>query len=911
MNSIKTSRIASIFALLLAAAFALSACKVIPEGTTAGETIKLPQAKTLSDPKWIEIDQAMQTAIRAHDEIPAYTIFRVAIDEVKFSSDGNLAVVWTSLVDKNSGEVQSSEPGLVIAHKAADGSWSVVLQSDQNFAEELNALPTDLMAEDEKAQFAPAVQQSEKSGTVYRGYKLPWPAGLSKRLSGSIGHVLTYKSCPSTCLYAFDFADGTMFPISASKAGTVKYAEWRYENGNTTNTNYIVLEDTTTTPTTYQVYYHLAKDSIPTALRTPGARVYQGQFIGNADDTGASTGNHLHFMVHTSTNSVWGTSVDIVFDEVTVNGGRPRTCAEAEAYPEYGSQCTSGNLYTSENGDNAIPTGAITVPANNSTVSSAAINVQGWMKDDYGVDHGQLMYTTDGTWHTIGPVLSGSTFSTSVDLCDAKIPNGTLYLSLVVTDKAGKTSANNTGLTQLTKNFKCPVDPPTCVPADNQAALYLTDDFQGNCQLLDVGQYADLDQMTVVKSDQARSIKLGSGVSVSLYPDKNFGGVLEFFQASDDTLSNNQIGAASASSVIVYPHIQPPSAPELTLPTEAASDDELTLVWSVQEGVETSADLSGPNGYANYFDWQTGGTWQAGQLPAGDYTLAVHARNLAGTANISQGFTVSEALQLPAATLEELPLLTNSTAVRLNWKVDSGASNLDHFEIQVRSDEGDWALWSYQPGADVRTAIYTGAAGSTVHFRLHGVTPGGRAPDFATLPEVSTQLNAYCSNDGFEGSDPGDDQRDSAAPISIGDEQQHTWCPVGDVDWVAFQASAGQTLSLTTSALGLNSAAALQLYNTDGSTILSEVHPADANASASLQWTVPADGVYYVRLSPEDAQVGGEDTAYKFSVKVNSDVNPLALICGSLGIPAVLGGGFAVAKKRYDKKKMSKRAGWK
>ena len=47
-----------------------------------------------------------------------------------------------------------------------------------------------------------------------------------------------------------------------------------------------VLEDRTTTPVTYQLYLHLAQDSIPATLRVIGAQVRRGQFIGVADDTG-------------------------------------------------------------------------------------------------------------------------------------------------------------------------------------------------------------------------------------------------------------------------------------------------------------------------------------------------------------------------------------------------------------------------------------------------------------------------------------------------------------------------------------------------------------------------------------------------------------------------------------------------
>ena len=152
--------------------------------------------------------------------------------------------------------------------------------------------------------------------------------------------MFTYKTCPADCLYAFDFADGTEFPVLAAKGGKVKYAVWQYPDNQMEHANYLVLQDNTTTPTTFQLYYHLAQNSIPAELRVPGTVVQQGQFIANADNTGPSTGHHLHFMVHADPTSFWGTSVDIVFSDVSVNGGRPRTCAEAHYFPNYGSQCT-------------------------------------------------------------------------------------------------------------------------------------------------------------------------------------------------------------------------------------------------------------------------------------------------------------------------------------------------------------------------------------------------------------------------------------------------------------------------------------------------------------------------------------------------------------------------------------------
>lgn len=306
------------------------------------------------------IQQALDASINQVREMSlAYLLYEIRIDHLEYSSDGSLALVWLAFTDPATGENVATEPGLALARRAQDESgWEITLQVDPEWSESLALVPDDLLEAEAKIELVPPEedQAGAMATTPISGYKLPWEGGTYNYITGSIGHVLTYQSCPTTCMYAFDFANGTMFPIHAARSGTVKYVYDAAPNGNTSTTNYIVLEDASTTPTTYQVYYHLAQGTVPAALKTIGTPVSQGQFIGNADDTGASTGHHLHFHVHTNPNAVWSTSIDITFDDVAENGGRPRTCSEASAYPQHGTQCAPGNkLLSGNNGGPALP----------------------------------------------------------------------------------------------------------------------------------------------------------------------------------------------------------------------------------------------------------------------------------------------------------------------------------------------------------------------------------------------------------------------------------------------------------------------------------------------------------------------------------------------------------------------------
>lgn len=272
--------------------------------------------------------------------------------DVQFNEDSTQAILWMAETDNN-GEIFAREPLLILATlNSAKNQWSLHTALDEDFGDYLMASDFGETELADSVHIGPYVKSP--TGIVYGGYYLPWPAEQTKRLTWSVGHT----SCTPLeyCYHAFDFADGTMFDVVASKAGYVYHWRDTCENNNKTCMNSITLEDRTTSPWTYQIYLHLAQDSIPETLKSKDTYVSRGQFIGKADNTGPSTGHHLHFMVvEQSTLSAckyycFGKAVDITFRDVDINwheptqGGRPRLPNEAEYYGGEGRVS-----YTSQN----------------------------------------------------------------------------------------------------------------------------------------------------------------------------------------------------------------------------------------------------------------------------------------------------------------------------------------------------------------------------------------------------------------------------------------------------------------------------------------------------------------------------------------------------------------------------------
>ena len=394
-----------------------------------------------------------------------FDLFTPELDTAFTSPDGKTAVMWLALRD-DAGRLLATEPGLALA-RLSDEGWQVLLPGDPGWEETLAALPDGMLP----LELSPAPENialnSTTAAEALTGYYLPYAAGTARWLEGSISHFqsipeLGYPSCTQEyCHYAYDFTDTWHFPLLASKDGTVVASRDSCSDGNPGCTNYIVLRDTS--DQAYQIYLHLANGTIPDKL-TSGTAVRRGQYLGDSDDTGYSTSQHVHFMV---TNSIWvggdgyywGHSVDIRFADVAINNGIPRTCYEVTHFPIYdgATECLgnksdplnpANDWYVSGNVGAYPPSGTLTRPAAGATVASGSnplMDVTATVSDDVRVTAVRLVAKINGQWVEIGPKVTQPVqpglYDWDVDLCAVGPFNGPLEVALRAWDYEGNVAA--------------------------------------------------------------------------------------------------------------------------------------------------------------------------------------------------------------------------------------------------------------------------------------------------------------------------------------------------------------------------------------------------------------------------------------------------------------------------------------
>ncbi|MDH5720565.1 MAG: hypothetical protein OEZ13_08080, partial [Spirochaetia bacterium] len=95
-----------------------------------------------------------------------------------------------------------------------------------------------------------------------------------------------------------------------------------------------------------------------------------------------------------------------------------------------------------------------------------------------------------------------------------------------------------------------------------------------------------------------------------------------------------------------------------------------------------------------------------------------------------------------------------------------------------------------------------------------------------------------------------------------GTSQAHTIFPVGDEDWLKFNATIGLNYNISAIAVAGSLDIDFNIYDTDGTTLLSSV--STASNPESTVWTAPATGVYYIQVID---WMNDETSDYNISVK--------------------------------------------
>jgi len=137
-------------------------------------------------------------------------------------------------------------------------------------------------------------------------------------------------------------------------------------------------------------------------------------------------------------------------------------------------------------------------------------------------------------------------------------------------------------------------------------------------------------------------------------------------------------------------------------------------------------------------------------------------------------------------------------------------------------------------------------------------------PDFVTVDvefgsgyEVNfgDVLSCTCLGDSYEE----DDTWDQAQMLLLGKDnaQSRNFCD-DDGDWIAFSADYGDVYTITTDAVGVRADTFLELYDTDGETLLTSTddYDGETNFSSQIVWVAPQNGIYYIKVTNRAGLVG-------------------------------------------------------
>lgn len=280
--------------------------------------------------------------------------YRLSVDSLSLSNDWG--AVSASLVEPKTGR-RIGANGLLIIARHVGSEWIVAFPTDSQYYTWAQNAPTNVVGNESKAflkqSSVSSRQPSQATASMPEllsiGIKLPWPAGLSRCISG---YGYDQGDHTGTDLYALDF--GLSYEnVSAVAAGTVSQVATgqpnTYPNGPLSYGNYVLIDH----GGILSLYAHLSAVNV-----VVGQAVNQGDVIGVSGNSGYSSGPHMHFRLR---DGSW-------------NPIMPEPMSGYTGFVGY--SCSSGIYYVSDNGTvgAACPGPSLNNPADGFVFNSDSVS---------------------------------------------------------------------------------------------------------------------------------------------------------------------------------------------------------------------------------------------------------------------------------------------------------------------------------------------------------------------------------------------------------------------------------------------------------------------------------------------------------------------------------------------------------
>ncbi|HAR98653.1 MAG TPA: hypothetical protein DCS11_07150 [Syntrophus sp. (in: bacteria)] len=173
----------------------------------------------------------------------------------------------------------------------------------------------------------------------------------------------------------------------------------------------------------------------------------------------------------------------------------------------------------------------------------------------------------------------------------------------------------------------------------------------------------------------------------------------------------------------------------------------------------------------------------------------------------------------------------------------------------------DTYLWS--PGGATTQTINIGTDTTTIY----SVTVSNA---FGCTGSDAHQASSACPADPYE---PDDACADGATLLHGGDIQRHNFCDDAE-DWFMFHGAAGRSYTLETLDLCPSADTIMELYDTDGATLLASDDDGGTGNGSKLEWTAPGHGAYHLRVR-NSGGASGPDLGYAISLTGNTGPSQL------------------------------------